>query len=495
MEVIISREPESLELAEEIESIVRQAAETTGPLYGVEKGEVSITLTNNEYIHELNKKYRGLDKPTDVLSFAFADSMEQEPEILEGEDSPQVEMLGDIIISVEKAEEQAETYGHSLKRELSFLTVHGMLHLLGYDHMDEEECLEMEEEQRYVMDKLGISRESEDEKAFQLPIAQKADVVMLQSQQEVSGVAAEKDFGSLKTDKNYKSGFVAVIGRPNVGKSTLINSLIGQKIAIMSDKPQTTRNRIMCVLTKPDAQLIFLDTPGIHKPKDKLGEYMVKAAEGTLKEVDAIIFVVDANEKFGPGEHYILERLQATKKPVVLAINKVDLLEEKEALLPIITSYNGRYDFAATVPISAKEESNLEGLLEEVKSHLPFGPQYYPEEMVTDQPERLIIAELIREKVLHQTRDEIPHVIAVDVDEMKTRDNGDAYVRATIYVERESQKGIVIGKKGVMLKAIGAQARQDAQMLLGCKVFLDLWVKVKKDWRNRDGVLRNFGFE
>lgn len=495
MEVIISREPESLELAEEIESIVRQAAENTGPLYGVEKGEVSITLTNNEYIHELNKKYRGLDKPTDVLSFAFADSMEQEPEILEGEDSPQVEMLGDIIISVEKAEEQAETYGHSLKRELSFLTVHGMLHLLGYDHMDEEECLEMEEEQRYVMDKLGISRESEGEKAFQLPIAQKADVVMLQSQQEVSGIAAEKDFGSLKTDKNYKSGFVAVIGRPNVGKSTLINSLIGQKIAIMSDKPQTTRNRIMCVLTKPDAQLIFLDTPGIHKPKDKLGEYMVKAAEGTLKEVDAIIFVVDANEKFGPGEHYILERLQATKKPVVLAINKVDLLEEKEALLPIITSYNGRYDFAATVPISAKEESNLEGLLEEVKSHLPFGPQYYPEEMVTDQPERLIIAELIREKVLHQTRDEIPHVIAVDVDEMKTRDNGDAYVRATIYVERESQKGIVIGKKGVMLKEIGAQARQDAQMLLGCKVFLDLWVKVKKDWRNRDGVLRNFGFE
>lgn len=495
MDVIISREPDGLELAEEIEAIVRRAAETTGPLYGVENGEVSITLTNNAYIHELNNKYRGLDKPTDVLSFAFADSQEQEPEIIEGDDAPQVEMLGDIIISVEKAQEQAEAYGHSLTRELSFLTVHGMLHLLGYDHMDEEERLEMEEEQRYVMDKLGISREAGEEEAFKLPLAQKADVVMIKEQNKASDVEAEKDFGSLKAGKDFKSGFVAVIGRPNVGKSTLINSLIGQKIAIMSDKPQTTRNRIMCVLTKPEAQLIFLDTPGIHKPKDKLGEYMVKAAEGTLKEVDAIIFVVDANEKYGPGEHYILERLQATNKPVVLAINKVDLLEDKEALLPIITSYNSRYNFVATVPISAKEESNLEGLLDEVKAHLPVGPKYYPEDMVTDQPERLIIAELIREKVLHQTRDEIPHVIAVDVEEMKARDNGDTYIRATIYVERESQKGIVIGKKGVMLKEIGAQARQDAQMLLGTKVFLDLWVKVKKDWRNRDGVLRNFGFE
>ncbi|WP_287449595.1 GTPase Era [Anaerovibrio sp.] len=298
-----------------------------------------------------------------------------------------------------------------------------------------------------------------------------------------------------KLPKDYKSGFVAVIGRPNVGKSTLINSLIGQKIAIMSDKPQTTRNRIMCVLTKPDAQLVFLDTPGIHKPIDKLGEYMVKAAEGTLQEVDAIIFVVDANEKFGPGEHYILERLKSTKKPVVLAINKVDLLEDKEALLPIITNYNGKYDFAATVPISALEENNLEGLLDEVKKYLPKGPQYYPEDMVTDQPERLIIAEMVREKVLHLTRDEVPHSIAVDVDEMKIRDNGDNYVRVTIYVERDSQKGIIIGKKGAMLKEIGAQARQDVQMLLGGKVFLDLWVKVKKDWRNRDNILKGFGFE
>ncbi len=293
--------------------------------------------------------------------------------------------------------------------------------------------------------------------------------------------------------KTYKSGFISVIGRPNVGKSTLINSLIGQKIAIMSDKPQTTRNRILCVLTQPDAQLVFLDTPGIHKPKHKLGEYMVKAAEGTLKEVDAILFVVDATEKMGPGEYYILERLHTTHKPVILVVNKLDLIE-KSRVLPIISHYTEKYSFVGVVPISAKKETNLDGLLSEVKKYLPEGPQYYPEDMVTDQPERLIVAELVREKALELTREEVPHAIAVDVDEMTTRPNDDVYIRATIYVERESQKGIVIGAKGALLKEIGALARGDVEALLGSKVYLDLWVKVKKDWRDRDGILRNLGF-
>ena len=294
-------------------------------------------------------------------------------------------------------------------------------------------------------------------------------------------------------EKQHKSGFIAVIGRPNVGKSTLINSLIGQKIAIMSDKPQTTRNRSLCILTPPEAQIVFLDTPGIHKPKHKLGEYMVKAAEGTLKEVDAIFFVVDATEKMGPGEYYILERLQATAKPVILVVNKLDLIE-KEQVLPIISHYTDKYPFVGVVPISAKEETNLDALIEEVEKYLPEGPQYYPEDMVTDQPERLIVAELVREKALQLTRDEVPHAIAVDVDEMKARDNGDTYIRATIYVERDSQKGILIGAKGSMLKEIGRLARADIEMLLGTRVFLDLWVKVKKDWRDRDSVLRGFGF-
>jgi len=295
-------------------------------------------------------------------------------------------------------------------------------------------------------------------------------------------------------EKGHKSGFIAVIGRPNVGKSTMVNSLIGQKIAIMSDKPQTTRNKILCILTQPDAQVVFLDTPGIHKPKDKLGEYMVRAAENTLREVDAVLFVVDATEDMGAGERYILERLQATKKPVLLVVNKLDLIN-KEQVLPIIARYTAKYPFEGVVPISAKEETNLDGLLTEIKKHLEEGPQYYPEDMITDQPERLIVAELVREKVLQLTRDEVPHSIAVDVDEMKTRKNKDVYIRATIYVERESQKGIVIGSKGALLKEIGALARKDIEALLGSKVYLDLWVKVKKDWRDRASVLKGFGFE
>ncbi|WP_196591589.1 GTPase Era [Pectinatus frisingensis] len=310
-------------------------------------------------------------------------------------------------------------------------------------------------------------------------------------------------------DKKYKSGFAAVIGRPNVGKSTLINNLIGQKIAIMSDKPQTTRNKILCVMTQKNMQVVFIDTPGIHKPIDKLGEHMVRAAQNTLNEVDVILFVVDANEKIGGGERYIMKRLQAAKKPVLLIVNKIDLIK-KETILPIINKYENEYSniydaknavddgnaskFATVVPISAKNKENLSDLLTEIEQYLPVGPQYFPEDMVTDQPERLIVAELIREKVLLSTRDEVPHAVAVDVDEMTTRKNGDVYVRATIYVERESQKKIVIGAKGGLLKQVGANARSDIQNLLGSKIYLDLWVKVKKDWRDRERVLREFGF-
>ena len=292
----------------------------------------------------------------------------------------------------------------------------------------------------------------------------------------------------------HQSGFVSVIGRPNVGKSTLINSLIGQKVVIMSDKPQTTRNKIMCVLTLDDAQILFIDTPGIHKPKHKLGEYMLKAAENTLREVDVVFFVVDATEDIGGGERYILELLESIKTPVVLIVNKIDKIE-KTKLLPIITKYSALYNFAGVVPISAMEHTNLDSLLVEVKKYLEPGPQYYPEDMVTDQPERIVITELIREKVLHSTRDEVPHSIAVEIEEIVTRPNDTVYVRAVIYVERESQKGIVIGAQGALLKEIGRLARVDIENLLGSKIFLDLWVKVKKDWRNKEGSLRTFGYD
>jgi len=292
----------------------------------------------------------------------------------------------------------------------------------------------------------------------------------------------------------HKSGFAAVIGRPNVGKSTLINALIGQKIAIMSDKPQTTRSRILCILTEEDAQIIFLDTPGVHKPKHKLDDYMAKATEGALHGVDVVIFVVDVTEKPGAGEQYILKQLANVRAPVLLAVNKVDCIP-REKVLPILANYAKVYDFAGIVPISARAEENLEGLLAEIKKYLPEGPQYYPDDMVTDQPERLIVAELVREKVLELTRDEIPHAVAVDIEEMTARPKGDVYIRAVIYVERESQKGIVIGARGALLRTIGQRARADVETLLGTKVYLDLWVKTRKDWRNRATALREFGFQ
>lgn len=285
-----------------------------------------------------------------------------------------------------------------------------------------------------------------------------------------------------------------MVGRPNVGKSTLTNALIGEKIAIMSDRPQTTRNKIMCILNTDNAQIMFLDTPGIHKPHHKLGQYMVRAAESTLKEVDVILFVVDVSEKRGAGEDYIIEQLKKVKTPVILVANKVDKLDDKSKLFVIIANYVNDYNFAAVVPVSALQDTDFKALVDEITKHLPEGPAYYDEDMITDQPERVIAAEMIREKVLTNTRDEIPHSVAVEVEEFKVRTNNDIYIRATIFVERESQKGIVIGAKGSLLKKIGLEARSDIEALLGDKVFLDLWVKVKPDWRNKDKALKQFGY-
>lgn len=295
-------------------------------------------------------------------------------------------------------------------------------------------------------------------------------------------------------NKGYKSGFISIIGRPNVGKSTFLNRVIGQKIAIMSDKPQTTRNKVQGVLTLSDAQLIFIDTPGIHKPKHKLGDFMMKVAQNTLKEVDLVLFMVNAEEGFGRGEEFIIEKFQSVKTPIFLVINKIDQIHPDD-LLPIIESYQEKYPFKEVVPISALEGNNVERLLEQIKTYLPEGPQFYPADQVTDHPERFIISELIREKALHLTREEIPHSLAVVIDKIERQENKDViHVMATVIVERDSQKGIIIGKKGSMLKEIGQRARADIENLLGSQVFLELWVKVQKDWRNKMSQLRDFGF-
>lgn len=295
------------------------------------------------------------------------------------------------------------------------------------------------------------------------------------------------------SNNEFKSGFVSIIGRPNVGKSTFLNRVIGQKIAIMSDKPQTTRNKIQGVYTEDQAQIVFIDTPGIHKPKHKLGDFMMKVAQNTLKEVDLILFMINATEGLGRGDEFIIERLKDTKTPVFLVINKIDEIHPDE-LFSIITNYKDLYPFAEIVPISALQGNNVERLLDQIKQRLPEGPQYYPADQVTDHPERFIITELIREKVLHATREEIPHSIAVVMDSMQRRDNGAVYVGATIIVERDSQKGIVIGKQGKMLKEVGRKARADIEALLGSKVFLELWVKVQKDWRNKVNFIRQMGY-
>lgn len=299
--------------------------------------------------------------------------------------------------------------------------------------------------------------------------------------------------GSKGSKEKYHSGFVAIVGRPNVGKSTLINEVIGQKIAIMSDKPQTTRNKIHGVYTTDNSQIVFLDTPGIHKPTSKLGDFMVKSAIGTLGEVDAALFLIDVSEGLGGGDRFIIEALKKVKTPVFLVMNKIDKIEP-EALLPLIVQYKDLHDFAEIIPVSALEGDNINTLLKVLSTYLPEGPQYYPADQVTDHPEQFVCAELVREKILHLTREEIPHSIAVAIEDMKVQDNGVVYIGAVIYVERDSQKGIVIGKQGALLKQVGKEARRDIETLLGSRVFLELWVKVKKDWRNQDRVLKDLGF-
>ncbi len=291
-------------------------------------------------------------------------------------------------------------------------------------------------------------------------------------------------------EKKFKSGFISIIGRPNVGKSTLLNSLLGEKIAIISDKPQTTRNRILGIVNRPGAQLVFMDTPGIHKPVHKMNEVMVKTALATYNEVDVILMLVEATEKPGAGDRFIIETLSKVKTPVFLLINKVDLIE-KQRLLPLMREYSGFHSFAEIIPVSALK-NDLGDLIDTILKHLPQGPKYFPDDQLTDQPERFIVAELVREKIFEHTKEEIPYSSAVVIEDMKEEPDL-TRIHAVIYVERDSQKGIIIGKGGSMLKQIGTLARQDAERLLGVKVFLKLYVKVKKGWREDDAVLRNIG--
>ena len=292
----------------------------------------------------------------------------------------------------------------------------------------------------------------------------------------------------------YKSGFVTIIGRPNVGKSTLMNHLIGQKIAITSNKAQTTRNRIQTVYTCDRGQIIFLDTPGINRAKNKLGEYMMSAVDSALSEMDVVQWLVEPTTYIGKGEQAIIERLKKVKTPVLLIINKIDTVEEK-MVQEAVEAYRKEYDFDAILPVSALRNRNTDQIIQAILKYLPEGPQYYDEDTITDQPERAICAEIIREKALHALNDEIPHGIAVAIDQMKERKKGNIIdIDATIVCEKDSHKGIIIGKQGSMLKKIGTNARYEMERLLDAQVNLKLWVKVKKDWRDSDFLIKNFGY-
>lgn len=294
---------------------------------------------------------------------------------------------------------------------------------------------------------------------------------------------------------SFKSGFVTIIGRPNVGKSTLANAILGEKIAIMSDKPQTTRNRINAIYTDNDCQIVFIDTPGLHKPKTKLGDFMVTSALDTLKEVDAVVYMIDDSDKIGPGDQFILEQLQNIKTPVILAVNKVDLIPP-ELYVKIVNNYKDYSFIKEVISISALNAKNIELLMKHIKTFLPNGPMYYPGDILTDQPEKAVVAEMIREKLLHYLDDEIPHGVAVEIESFKERKNQEMIdIRATIICERDSHKGIIIGKNGRKLKGIGKSSREEIEKLLGTKVFLELWVKVRPGWRDSDTFLKNFGYK
>ena len=295
-------------------------------------------------------------------------------------------------------------------------------------------------------------------------------------------------------EKKFYSGFAALVGRPNVGKSTLMNALLGEKISIVSSHAQTTRNKITGVWNGDNSQVVFLDTPGMHKPQSKLGEAIRQSTIDALDEVDLIVFLCACDDPLGAGDRYILSLLKDRKVPVILALSKTDLISKEEVLKKIV-QYSKIFPFAEIIPLSAKTGENLDELMKCVVKYMPEGPKYFPDDMVTDQPERNIVQEIVREKLLTRTRDEVPHAIGVYTEEFSERENGKVYIRCTIYVERDSQKRIIIGKKGSVLKAAGQEAREEIQNLIGAPVFLDLWVKVTKDWKNKDYILRELGYK
>ena len=437
---------------------------------------VDVLLTTNEGIREINLEQRQIDAATDVLSFPMLELKPGVPPTGEGEDELDPETglcyLGDMVISVERAKEQAAEFGHSIQRELAYLAVHSVLHLLGYDHLDEgPQKAQMRAREEAILEGLGVTRESWNED-LDKPLEPE-----LEEEVEIK-----------------RCGILTICGRPNVGKSTLTNALVGEKIAIVSNKPQTTRNRICAILTRGDSQFVFMDTPGLHKAANRLGDYMVDVVKKSVADVDGVLLLVEPIPNVGGPERELIDQIKRLKVPAVLVINKIDTVE-KSQLLAVMEAYSQVHDFTAILPISAKRKEGLEELLDILKTFLPEGPQLFPRDVVTDQPERQICAEIVREKLLYCLDKEIPHGTAVEVTKFSERDSGIIDLHVTIYCEKASHKGIIIGKQGAMLKKISTMAREDVERFMGTKVYLETWVKVKENWRDNLNLIRNFGFD
>ena len=423
--------------------------------------EISLTFTDNEKIHELNKQYRDKDAPTDVLSFPMFDDGEIEYD----DESDEPCAIGDIVISLEKAVEQAEEYGHSLEREAAFLAVHSVLHLLGFDHeVSEEDDEYMKESAEEILSSIGLRRDISDSvEGSKIPV------------------------------KEQKTMFVSLIGRPNVGKSTLLNAIVGEKVAAVSKKPQTTRNRITGIHTVGCEQYVFVDTPGLHKPKNKLGEFMVNAAETAIPDTDAVVFMAEVNDSIHPQDKEIISRIKKAKLPAILVLNKTDVCN-KGKLLDNMAKYSEMHDFVSIIPASALKGENIDIIMNELKPFLRNEPWFYPEDMITDQTVRTISAEIIREKLLRLLDEEIPHGTAVTVEDYEETDKL-IKIRAEIYCEKDAHKKIIIGKNGETLKKAATFAREDIEEMTGKKVFLDLWVKVKENWRDSELNMARLGFK
>ncbi len=454
-----------IELSAALRAVVKKAINASLDYQEIDfPTEISVTFTDNKKIHALNLEYRQKDSPTDVLSFPMFESGEIEYD----DEGNEPCVLGDIVISLEKAKEQSEEYGHSLERETAFLAVHSVLHLLGFDHeTSDEDDIYMKESAEEILSSIGLKRDAVDE--FQQNNETKISV------------------------KDQKTMFVSIVGRPNVGKSTLLNVIVGEKVAAVSKKPQTTRTRITGILTKDEKQFVFVDTPGLHKPKNKLGEYMVSAATSAIPDTDAVIFVAEVMDRIPEQDKEIAERIKKAKLPCILVLNKTDITK-KDKLLVSIAKYSQLCDFASIIPASAINGENINIVLDEISKFMRDEPWYFPDDVATDQPIRVIASEIIREKLLRLLDDEIPHGTAVTIEDYEDTEKL-VKIRAEIYCEKAAHKKIIIGKGGETLKKAATYARQDIEALVGKKVFLDLWVKVKENWRDSELNIERLGFK